>query len=317
MSATDFQLRIPGRRARRRGDVRPGSSALAPLALCFPFFAFFALFVIVPVVYAIVLSTKAIHRSGLGLTPPTSRFVGLHNYVTALGDGTLGAGLVRVLEYFLVQSTSMLVLATVIALLLDRTRSRVGNAIVRTVCFLPFSMPLVVGSVMWSFLYEPELSPIVRVVRSAGLAGFNPLSPHLIFWGLTNILTWEWTGYNVIILVTALQAVPPEVIEAARMDGASEWKLATLIKLPLLRPALVMATLFSMIGVLQMFGEPETISAITSSISSDYTPNMYVYTTAFTGDLVNYASAVAVVLAVLTGILSFVALRATRRISAV
>jgi len=307
---------IPILRKRRRND-RPGSSVLAPLALCFPFFAFFALFVIVPVVYAVVLSTKEIHRSGLGLAPPTSRFVGLRNYVTALGDGRLGGGLVRVLEYFLVQSLSMLVLATVIALALDRTSSRVGKAVVRTVCFLPFSMPLVVGSVMWSFLYAPDLSPIVHAVRSAGISGFDPLSPHLIFWGLTNILTWEWTGYNVIILVTALQAVPPEVIEAARMDGASEWRLATLIKLPLLRPALVMATLFSMIGVLQMFGEPETISAITNSISSDYTPNMYVYTTAFTADLVNYASAIAVVLAALTGILSFVALRATRRISAV
>lgn len=316
MSAAD--ITIPAAR-RRRGpaDRRPGSSARAPLALCAPFFLFFALFVVVPVVYAVVLSTKEVTRSGLGLAPPTSRFVGLHNYIAALGDGTLGRGLLRVGEYFLVQSTSMLLLATLIALLLDRTRSRIGRTIVRTVCFLPFSMPLVVGSVMWSFLYEPDLSPIVHAVRSAGLVGFDPLSPHQIFWGLTNVLSWEWTGYNVIILVTALAALPPEIIEAARIDGASEWKIATLIKLPLLRPALVMATLFSMIGVLQMFGEPETISAITSAISSTYTPNMYIYTTAFTADLVNYASAIAVVLALLTGVLSFVALRATRRISAV
>ena len=290
---------------------------LAPIALCVPYFAFFALFVVVPVIYAIVLSTEGVHRSGLGLAPPTTSFVGVHNYATALSDGSLGSGLIRVLEYFVIQSPIMLAIAIVIALLLDRQSSKVSRAIVRTVCFLPFSMPLVVGSVMWSFLYEPDLSPIVRAVRDVGAGSFAPLGPHLIFWGLTNILTWEWTGYNVIIIVTALQGVPTEALEAARLDGASEWTVATRVKLPMLRPAIVMAGLFSMIGVLQMFGEPETLSAITSAISSNYTPNMYIFSTAFNSNNLNYASAIAVLLALLTGALSIVALRATRRFATI
>jgi multiple sugar transport system permease protein len=302
------------KRSARMGRM-PRAKHLAPMALCVPFFCFFALFIVVPVGYAIALSLEGQHRTGLGLTPPTEVFIGFHNYITAFTDSSLRTGLLHVLEFFVVETPIMVILAMVIALLLDRQESKIGQAIVRTICFLPFSMPLVVGSVMWSFLYDPELSPFVHAAGSLGLANLNPLDPQLIFWSISNILVWEWTGYNVIIFVTALQGMPTEVLEAARIDGASEWKTALFIKLPMLRPALVMVSLFTMIGVLQMFGEPKVLSAIASALSSNYTPIMYVYSLAFVDNLLNYAAAVAVILAVLTGLASFVTLRLTRRIS--
>ena len=292
---------------------RRWKGAAAPLVLSAPFLVVFVLFMAVPLVIAVVISTEGSHRSGLGLGPPQTTFVGLSNYWKALGDPEFLEGLKRVALFFAVIAPLMLLVATAIAFLLDRPMNLRFRAVVRTVCFVPYAMPVVIGSILWGFLYQPQLSPFVRLSQSAGLGAFNPLSPSLVFWAITNIVTWEWTGYNVIILTTGLQAISPELYEAARTDGASNWAIARRIKLPLLRPSLVMAGLFTLIGVLQMFGEPETLSNLASSISSYYTPNMYVYTLAFTDNQISYASALAVLLAVIAGLLSIVALRLARR----
>jgi multiple sugar transport system permease protein len=273
----------------------------------------FVLFLAVPLAVAVVISTEGPRRSGLGLGPPKTVFVGASNYWHALTDPLLLRGLEQVGVYFLVVAPVMLGVATAIALLLDRPIWPRLRVLVRTVCFVPYAMPIVIGSILWGFFYQPQLSPFVHMLHAVGVGTLDPLDPRLVFWSITNIITWEWTGYNIIILLTGLQAIPPELYEAARTEGASEWCIARRLKLPLLRPSLIMAALFTLIGVLQMFGEPETLSNLTSSISSHYTPNLYVYTLAFTDNQLPYASAVAVLLAVATGVLSVAALWVTRR----
>jgi len=116
-----------------------------------------------------------------------------------------------------------------------------------------------------------------------------------------------------LIIYAGLQAIPADLYDAGRIDGASEWKIATRIKLPLIRTSLVLTAIFSIIGTLQLFSEPQVLRAITNGISSSYTPNLYSYTQAFVSNNPNYAAAIAVVLAIGTFILSFGFLKLVQR----
>src|SRR6266567_1153526 len=114
-------------------------------------------------------------------------------------------------------------------------------------------------------------------------------------------------------IIAALQAIPGEIYESARIDGCSGWRVAWHIKIPLVAPALVLTGIFSIIGTLQLFNEPQVLSAISNNINSSYTPNFYAYYTAFGNNNYYYAAALSVVLALVTFVFSFGFLRVTQR----
>lgn len=130
---------------------------------------------------------------------------------------------------------------------------------------------------------------------------------------IANIATWTYSGYNMLIIFAALQAIPTDIYEAAHVDGCTGWRLAWNIKIPLVAPALVLTCIFSIVGTLQLFAEPQVLSAISNNISTSYTPVFYAYTTAFSNNNYFYAAALSVVLAVITCIFSFSVLRVTQR----
>jgi multiple sugar transport system permease protein len=206
----------------------------------------------------------------------------------------------------------MLILATILAMFLDSVVVRFKKFF-RLAFFLPYGIPGVVAAILWSFLYLPQLSPVVAVLKDAGFGTVDFLGVHSVLWSIANIVTWEYTGYNMLILYAGLQAIPQPLYEAARLDGAAEWQIALRIKLPLILPSIVLTAVFSIIGTLQLFSEPDVLKAITSNISSTYTPNLSAYTQAFNLNNPNYAAAIAVVLSVGTFILSFGFLKLTQR----
>jgi multiple sugar transport system permease protein len=132
-------------------------------------------------------------------------------------------------------------------------------------------------------------------------------------WSIANIVTWEFAGYNVLVITAQLQAVPGDLYEAARIDGASSWQIVRHVKLPLLRPAIVMTTVFTIIGTLQLFAEPLILKPVSTSISYTYTPNLAAYNSAFNNNAYHLAAAQAVLLAVAAFILSFGFLRLVGR----
>jgi multiple sugar transport system permease protein len=277
-----------------------------------PFGVLFALFFLLPIGYAVYESLLRVQVSGLGLGPSATRFVGLANYAQAFSDSSFLQGVGRVLLFGVVQIPVMLVFATVLALLLDLAAARFRRFF-RLVFFLPYGIPGVSAAILWSFLYLPGLSPVVAALQHAGFGTVNFLGASSALWSIANIVTWEYTGYNMLIIYAALQAIPADLYEAAHLDGASEWKVATRIKLPMVTGALVLTAIFSIIGTLQLFSEPQVLRAITSNISSSYTPNLLAYTQAFTDNNPNYAAAIAVILAVGTFILSFGFLKLVQR----
>jgi multiple sugar transport system permease protein len=116
-----------------------------------------------------------------------------------------------------------------------------------------------------------------------------------------------------LIIFAALQAIPPEIYESARLDGCSGFRIAWYIKIPLVAPALVLTCIFSIIGTLQLFNEPSVLQSISNNISSCFTPNLCAYYTAFGNNNYYYAAAMSVALALVTCVLSFGFLRVTQR----
>ncbi|MGP3983594.1 carbohydrate ABC transporter permease [Streptomyces sp. KR80] len=292
-------------RVRRRRNT-------APIAFVAPFLSLFLLFFVVPIGYAVYQSVMGVQRSGpLGLGGTEDVFVGFGNYTEALSDSAFVHSIGRVLVFAAVQIPVMIVLATALALLLDSASAR-GVRLFRTAYFLPYGVPGVIASILWGFLYVPGVSPVVEVLGGLGVRA-DFLGGSTVLWSIANVVTWEFAGYNMLVIVAQLRTVPGELYEAARIDGASAWQTVCHVKLPLLRPALVLTTVFSIIGTLQLFAEPLVLKPVSTSIDSAYTPNLSAYNEAFTKDNYNLAAAEAVLLALATCLLSFGFLRLINR----
>ncbi|MFD5268105.1 carbohydrate ABC transporter permease [Streptomyces sp. NPDC058335] len=273
-----------------------------------PFMVLFLLLFLAPLGYAAYLSLFQERLIG------GTAFVGLDNYVTALSDPQLLHGLGRVALFFVIQVPLMLLLALAFALALDSGLLRLAR-VIRLGIFIPYAVPSVVAALMWGYLYGPDFGPFAQLSRKLSLPVPDFLSEGWMLGSLANIVTWEFVGYNMIILYAALRTVPPELYEAAAMDGAGAWRTAWSIKLPALRPALMLTLLFSVIGSFQLFNEPNLLMKVAPDvISSSYTANLYAYSLAFTGQQVNYAATVSFLLGLVIVIASYaVLLTANRR----
>ncbi|MBT8162423.1 MULTISPECIES: carbohydrate ABC transporter permease [Arthrobacter] len=298
------------RRTARTSARRESGGRAAALFLA-PFMVLFALTMIAPIMYALVLSLLAEKKSGLGFAPAATVFAGLGNYAAVLGSQTFLDGLARLGAYCLMYIPVMIGLALVLALLMDTAVAR-ARKVFQLVLFLPHAVPGIIAAIVWVYLYTPSVSPIVEVLSNGGIA-VDFLDAHLVLPAIVNVSVWEWTGYNVVILFTALQAVPRETIEAATVDGAGGLRTALSIKVPLVSSAIGVIALFTIIGTLQLFTEPTMMHTATSSVTSTYVPNMWAYDAAFNQHNLNQAAAASLILAVLAAALSFIVTRWTSR----
>ncbi|KAF4409506.1 MULTISPECIES: carbohydrate ABC transporter permease [Streptomyces] len=297
----------PPASARRAGRRRLGACAL----LMTPFFVLLVAVFLVPVGTALWLSFFGADQPGLGFGPERTVFVGLRSYTAALTDPTFLGGLATVALYCLLYIPLMVLCALALALLLDSGAVRL-RAWAQLSLFLPHAVPGIIAAIIWLYLYTPGLSPVVDLLARADITvdflGINAVIP-----SIANIAMWSNLGYNVIILYAALQAVPREVIEAAVVDGAGPVRTAVRVKTPLLRPAVVMVAMFTLIWSMQLFTEPMLLSQSAPLINSRFTPSMYIYDAAFTRNNYGLAAAASVVLLACTIALSYGVTRWTNR----
>jgi multiple sugar transport system permease protein len=293
--ATDSAVR-PSRAVRHRG-------ALAVFLV--PFAALFTLFYVVPILYAIYQSLLTVEREGT-FGPAVQVFGGLTQYIQVFQNEPFWASIGRVLLFGVVQVPIMLGLALILALLLDSPLVR-GTKFFRLAFFAPYAVPAVIAAIMWGFLYSPNLSPFTAVT-----ANINFLSAETVLWSIANVVTWVYVGYNMLIIYSALLSIPQEIYEAARLDGAGQFRIALSIKIPLVVPALVLTGIFSIIGTLQLLAEPQVFQSFSSAVTSTFTPNLTIYSTASIPNI-SLAAAMSVVLALATFILSFTVLKLTQR----
>jgi multiple sugar transport system permease protein len=270
-----------------------------------PFAVLFSLFYIIPIIVAIYQSLLTVEREGT-FGKPTEVFGGLVQYARVFQDEAFWASIIRVAGFGVVQVPIMLGVALLLALLLDSPLVK-GKRFFRLAFFAPYAVPGVIAAVMWGFLYSPNLSPFTAITSE-----INFLGADLVLWSIANVVTWVFIGYNMIIIYSALLAIPTELYEAARLDGASQARIAWSIKIPLVAPAITLTSIFSIIGTLQLLAEPQVFKSFTSAVTSTFTPNLLIYSTASVPN-VNLAAAFSVVLALLTFALSFTVLKLTQR----
>ena len=289
----------PAHHGHRVSNVTPWCF-LAPAALMF------ILFLATPIIYAVFLSFRAMKVKGLGLTPGDryEEWAGLSNYQSAMTDPEFLGSVGRVLLYGTILVPTMIALATLFALLLDSRRSKLKK-FTRISIFLPYAVPAVIASIMWGFMYLPNVSPFQYVTNLFGANFPNMVDNNLILFGVANIALWGGVGFNMVVVYTSLKAIPTDLYEAAVLDGANEFQIAVRVKLPIVLPAVIMTLLFSMISTIQVFAEPQTLKPLTNTISSTWTPLMKIYRDAFTRNDIYSASASSVVLAFVTFIVSF------------
>jgi ABC-type sugar transport system permease subunit len=272
-----------------------------------PFAVVFFCFLILPLGYAFWMSMQT-----STLATGTS-FTWFANYGKAFTDPIFLEGLGRVGAFALVMIPAQMLVAVAAALVLDNLTT-VLSKFSRLMIFVPYAVPGVIGALMWGFLYSPRFGPATDLFALFGATAPDFLGQDSIFGSLVNIVTWQWAGYYMIIIYAALRGVDPSMYEAARIDGANGRQIAFRIKLPMISSSMVMVLIFSLIGTLQFFTEPQVLRAVAQgAIPVSYTPNMYAYSLAFSYSQFNYASAISFSLGIVVFIGSYLFLFLTRK----
>ncbi|WP_416518170.1 carbohydrate ABC transporter permease [Bifidobacterium asteroides] len=259
-----------------------------------PFVLVFLFVFIIPILYAIYISFFESRMVG------GTVFVGFENYKRLFADGLFWSAVGRVSLFTIIQVPVMLCIAALLALAIDSMKLH-GTKFFRISTFLPYAVPAVVSTLIWAFMYGAKYGLVGSLNTWLGIH-LDVLSPNVLLASIGNIVTWEFTGYNMLIFYSSLSTIPHSLYEAAAIDGASEWQIVRRIKMPELRGSLAITVIFSIIGSFQLFNEPSIMQNMVprNAITTFYTPNMYAYNLSFSGNQSNYAAALAIVMAVIT-----------------
>ncbi|MGI5460618.1 carbohydrate ABC transporter permease [Streptomyces sp. CA-249302] len=289
-----------GRRARAReggGDGRLAAVFIAPALLGF------TVFLLWPTLRGIYLSFTRFNL----LTP--AKWVGLDNYVRMVHDPIFWDSLKVTVEYVLINIGIQTVSALAIAVLLQRLTQ---SAMLRGIVLTPYLMSNVVAGLVWLWILDNQLGIGNQIIAGLGFDRVPFLADET--WAIPTIAlinVWRHVGYTALLLFAGLQAIPNDVYEAAKVDGASEWRMFWRITMPLLRPVLAVVLIMTVIGSFQVF---DTVAVTTAGGPANATNVLqyYIYGAAFGRFQFGYASAMSVALLVVLSAITVLQYRITR-----
>jgi lactose/L-arabinose transport system permease protein len=235
-------------------------------------------------------------------------FNGVANYARIFKDKTFQQCLFNTFFYFVIQVPIMLVLALMLAQLLNNPKIK-GKGIFRTLIFLPCATSLVSYSMIFKSLFAPD-GVVNRVLMAIGLSSVDWFqSTWPARWVIVIALIWRWTGYNMVFYLAWLQNIDGSLYEAATIDGAGPVKTFFHITLPLLRPTILLTTIMSINGTLQLFDESVNLTG-GGPANSTLTMSNYIFKTSFEyNSQFGYAAAMSYVIFILVAILSFIQMK--------
>jgi raffinose/stachyose/melibiose transport system permease protein len=260
------------------------------LFMAIPALLLFAVFFMTPLVQGIHISLT--DWTG---TRPTYNYVGLQNFADFFHDDRAKHALKVTLIFGLLSPVLLCLLGLIYALILDV--KLVGRGFVRTFVYLPAIIsPLIMGYV-WLIMLNSNGGAIPAILKSVGLSSLYKDwlgNPHEALWVVIILNLWQFVGYAMIIFLAGLQSVSAEVLEAAKIDGASYIKTLRYVTFPLLIPAIRINVITNIIGSLGVF---DVIASLTDGGPGYWTESMsmYIYRASFDGHT-GYATAVAVIL---------------------
>ncbi len=250
--------------------------------------------VLIPSVLAVVGSFYE-----FGITSQNWVFVGLSNYARAMADPVFWTALKNNIFLIIGSIITQVGLGTLFAALLDRGVRR-GNTFYRTIIFMPVIISSIAVAFVWILIFDPNVGPLNAVIKGIGLTpprlGWLG-DPNISLYMLLVIAAWQNVGFQMVLVLAGLQAIPKELYEAAALDGAKGWRAFVHITLPGIRNVLMVGTLICIIGGLKVFdlvfvttgGGPANATQVIGS---------YTYLQAFTLGNMGYADALSVILLV-------------------
>lgn len=267
--------------------------------------AFIVLLVVnaAPIIYTIKTSLDNYHLP----FPQRREFIGLENYINIFNDARFWNSLGHTLTYVAVCITIQVVLGTFLAVLLSQQKRGVG--FIRGVLLLPIVITPIAVAFLWRLMFSPSLGLLNYLLAFVGLGPFEWIySPSQALPSLILVDVWQRTPELVLIIFTGLLAIPDELIEAAKVDGATPWQLFWRVKLPLLKPFLMVALLFRVIDLAKVFDVIYILTGGGPGISTE-TLAIYTYTTGFSFLRMGYSSALGLILFALIVALSLLIIR--------
>jgi cellobiose transport system permease protein len=286
----------------------------SPYLYIAPFFVIFFVVGLFPLLYTAYLSLY--DRELLDLE---GTWIGLGNYTELLADSQFWNALFNTISIFVLSTGPQIVVAVGLAALLNtRLRAPTGW---RVGILLPYVVSLVAVGIIFANLFGPNYGLINSMLELVGLDRIdwqaNWFASHL---AIATMVNWRWTGYNALIVLAAMKAIPREIHEAALIDGASAVRRFFSVTLPLLRPTLIFVVVTSTIGGLQIFTEPKLFDAMPGSNNGGasgqfQTVTLYMYQTGFETQRLGYASAIAWALFLVIIIIAVANFLLTRRIA--
>lgn len=245
---------LPWRQRLSRFDVKA-----SPYLYISPFFLLFALIGLFPLGYTLVVSLNHWNL----LTGP-GEWVGLGNYTAELADPLFWNSVGNTFAIFLLSAVPQLVAALVIAAILDRNLR--ARTFWRLSVLLPYVVTPVAVALIFSNVFGEKYGLVNNVLQSIGLDPIMWKTETLPSWiAIATMVDWRWTGYNALILLAAMQAVPRDIHESASLDGAGAVRRFVSITIPSIRPTIVFVIITSTVGSLQIFTEPKLFNAASAT----------------------------------------------------
>jgi multiple sugar transport system permease protein len=284
-SATTDPARARARRAPWRA-VRAGHAFVAGYVILL------AAFGVVPVAYGIYFA----------FTNAGNTWAGLSNFTQSARDFRYLPAFEHIGVYLAIWLVALVVFVTALALVLHQLSVRGLSGLVRFVYYIPGALAGVASVLVWLFMLDPAVSPAASFLHLLGYGTFSQvIAPGHLAVLFAMIAFWTGAGGWIVVMYGALNNVPRDVMEAARIDGAGAWRIARYIQIPMLRKWIVYMVILVFATGAQLFVEPQLVSEASLGVGGrDYSPNQLAYDFAFQNNNVNYAAAISVELLVIS-----------------
>ncbi|HEX3003103.1 MAG TPA: sugar ABC transporter permease [Angustibacter sp.] len=229
-------------------------------------------------------------------------FVGLDNYRTAIDDPIFWRALRNNTVFAITSLVFQVGFSLVLAAVLEEFVHQRLRGILRTIYFIPAVISITVAGILFSFLYNPQIGLLNRLLGAVGLDSWQHSwlgDPDTAMWSIIGMSQWQSIGYTAILFVVAIQRVPREFYEAARVDGAGRIRSFFSITVPMVREMTTLISILTISGAFLVFNEVMVMTAGGPSNSSQVL-GTWLYRNAFLNDDMGYASAIATVIFVIT-----------------
>ena len=284
-SATTGSARARARRAPWRG-VAAGHAFVAGYVILLVAFG------VVPVVYGIYFA----------FTNADNYFAGFSNFVQSAQDFRYVPAFEHIGAYLVIWLIALVVLVTGLALVLHQLPVRRFGGLVRFLYYIPGALAGAASVLVWLFMLDPTVSPASSFLHLLGYGTFGQvIAPGHLSVLFAMIAFWTGAGGWIVVMYGALNNIPHDIMEAARIDGAGAWRIARYIQIPMLRKWIVYMVILAFATGAQLFVEPQLVSEASMGVAGrDYSPNQLAYDFAFQNNNVNYAAAISVELLVIS-----------------